>query len=159
MRLGIIAIILILSCIGMHLHAESQEPPAKAESGPGEQADTSPVVIIQPQGEANPQPKKDRMLTDEEAYDLVWNLPEVKKEVDKILDQGGIPLATVSARPRPDSQEEEKPFYIIRFQGVHAKSVFVDLLFYVDAFTRQVLVYDSSAGSLISLDDWRRQNK
>ncbi|HUJ90175.1 MAG TPA: hypothetical protein VLX12_08275 [Syntrophorhabdales bacterium] len=158
MRLGIIAIVLMLSCIGMQLHAESQ-PPAKAESGPDEQAGTSPVVIIQPQGDANPLPKKDRMLTDEEAYDLVWNLPDVKREIEKILNQGGVPLATIGTRPSPDSREEEKPFYTIRFQGVNTKSIFIDLLFYVDAFTRQVLVYDSSAGSLISLDDWRRRNK
>ncbi len=150
----------MLSCIGMRLHAENQEPPIKAKSGPGEQNGTSPVVIIQPQEEAKPQPKKDHMLTEEEAYDLVWNLPEVKKDVETILEQGGVPLATVGMRPRSGSRPEEKnSFYAIRFQGVHAKSVFVDLLFYVDAFTRQVLVYDSSAGSLISLDDWRRRNK
>ena len=142
------------------MHAESPEPPTKAESRSDEQGDTSPVVIIQPQEEAKPQPNKDHMLTEEEAYDLVWNLPEVKKDIEKILDEGGVPLATVGMRPSPGSQPaDENSFYAIRFQGVHAKSVFIDLLFYVGAFTGQVLVYDSSAGSLISLDDWRRRNR
>ncbi|HME43437.1 MAG TPA: hypothetical protein VKF36_10160 [Syntrophorhabdales bacterium] len=158
MRASIIAIVCMLCCFGTHVHADSEEPQAKVESRPAEQADTSPVVIIDPQRETGPQANKDRMLTEEEAYDLVWNLPEVRKEIEKILDQGGVPLATVGMRPAPDSQPGEgNSFYIIRFQGIHAKSIFADQLFYVDAFAGRILVYDSYRGSLISLDDWRRQ--
>ena len=159
-RTGIVAIVLALSFVGTHLHAESQEPPTKAESRSGEQDGTPSVVIIQPQEETKPQPKKNELLTEEEAYNLVWNLPEVKKEIENILDQGGVPVATVGMRPSPGSQPGEgNSFYAIRFQGVRAKSVFIEMLFYVDAFTGQILVYDSPAGSPISLDDWHRQSK
>jgi len=148
----------MLCCFGTYVHADNEEPQAKVENRPAEQADTSPVVIIQPQQETKPQANKDRMLTEEEAYDLVWNLPEIGKEIEKILDQGGVPLATVGMRPTPDSQPgEENSFYIIRFQGVHTKSVFIDLLFYVDAFNGRVFVNDPHRGSTIPLDDWRRQ--
>jgi hypothetical protein len=156
----IAAIALIILCVGLHLSADGQEVPTKADSAPDIEADTSRIVIIQPQEEAKPQSKKDRMLTEEEAYDLVWNLPEVKKEIERILEQGGVPFSTASVRPSPDDRPEEgKSVYAIRFQGIHAKDVLVDLLFYVDAFTGQVLFYDSSAGSPISLDDWRRRKK
>jgi hypothetical protein len=150
----------MLFCVGVQVHAEGQEAPAKGKSGPDEQADTSRIIIIQPQEAAKTQPKKDRMLTEEEAYDLVWNLPEVKKETERILEQGGVPFSTAGARPSPASQPEAgKSFYTIRFQSVHAKDVLIDLLFSVDAFTGQISVYDSSAGSFISLDDWRGQRR
>jgi hypothetical protein len=157
-RAGIIAVALVLSCVGVYCHAESQEPPAGTESRPAEPYDTSPVVIIQPEQETKPQPKKERMLTEEEAYELVWNLPEIRKEIEKILNDGGVPLATVATRPAPARQSgEENSFYIVRFQGVQAKSVFIELLFSVDAFSGQIRVYDSYTGSLISLEDWRRR--
>ena len=99
------------------------------------------------------------MLTEEEAYDLVWNLPEVKKEIERILDKGGIPLSTVGARPSPDCRPKgANSFYTIRFQSVHAKDVLVDLLFSVDAFTGEASVYDAPAGAFISLDEWRRRH-
>ena len=158
MRTGVIAIAFVVFCFGIHVHAESEEPQAKVESIPAEQADTSTAVIIQPQQETKPQPNKDRMLTEEEACDLVWNLPEVRKEIEKILDQGGVPVATVGTRPSPGSQPgEENSFYSIRFQGLNAKDVFIELFFHVDAFTGRVFVYDSYTGSLISLDDWLRR--
>jgi hypothetical protein len=150
----------MLFCVGVQVHAEGQEAPAKSKSGPDEQADTSRITIIQPQEAVKPQPKKDRMLTEEEAYDLVWNLPEVKKETERILEQGGVPFSTASARSSPAGQQEAgKSFYAIHFQGLHAKDVLVDLLFSVDAFTGRISVYDASAGSFISLDDWRRQRR
>ena len=150
----------MLLCAGVQVHVEGQEAPAKGKSGPDEQADTSPVVIIQPQEAAKPQPKKDRMLTEEEAYYLVWNLPEVKKETERILEQGGVPFSTTGARPRAANQPGgDKSFYTIRFQSLHAKDVLIDILFSVDAFTGQISVYDSSAGSFISVDDWRGQRR
>ena len=156
----IVAIAIVILCVGLHLSADGQEAPAKADSAPDAEADGSRIVIIQPQEETKPQPWKDRMLTEEEAYDLVWDLPEVKKEIGRILDQGGVPFSTVGVKPSPDGRPEKgNSFYAIRFQGIHAKDVLVDLLFYVDAFTGQVLFYDSSAGSPIFLDDWRRQKK
>jgi hypothetical protein len=150
----------MLFCVGVQVRAEGQEAPAKTQSGPDEHADTSRITISQPQEAAKPQPKKDRMLAEEEAYDLVWNLPEVKKEIETLLEKGGVPFSTVGARPSPASQPEgDKSLYIIHFQGLHAGDVLVDLLFSVDAFTGRISVYDSSAGSFISLDDWRRQRK
>jgi len=39
---------------------------------------------------ARPQPEK-APLTEEEVYDLVWNLPEVQREVNKVLPKAGRP--------------------------------------------------------------------
>ena len=157
-RVPVVTIALFLSCVAVHCHAASEESPARTENGSIEPADTAPAVIVGPREEAKPQSKRDRMLTEDEAYDLVWNLPEVKKEIEKILDQGGIPLATVAMRPNQSGKPEEKSsLYAIRFQGVLAKNIAVELLFYVDANDGQVLVYDSSSGKLISVDQWRRR--
>jgi hypothetical protein len=159
-RATIVAIILVLLSVGVQVRAEGQEVPTGTEGRQNEPTDTSPIVIIQPKETAKPQPQKDRMLTEEEAYDLVWNLPEVKKEIERLLEQGGVPFSTVGARPSPANQPEEgKSSYAIHFQGLRAKDVLVDLLFSVDVFTCRISVYDSSTESFISLDDWRRQRK
>ncbi len=173
-RVPVVTIALFLSCVALYCHAASEELPARSENGLSPRsenalparsengsiapADTAPAVIVGPQEEAKPQTKRDRMLTEDEAYDLVWNLPEVKKEIEKILDQGGIPLATVAMRPNQSGKPEEKnSLYAIRFQGVLAKNIAVELLFYVDANDGQVLVYESSTGKLIPVDEWRRR--
>jgi hypothetical protein len=151
---------LMLFGVGAQLYAEGQEAPAGTVSGSKQQTDSTGIVITQPQETAKARPKRDRMLTEEEAYDLVWNLPEISKEIERILERGGIPFSTVAARPDSAGQPDgDKPFYAIRFQALHAKDVLVDLLFSVDAFTGQITVYDSPTGSFISLEDWRRQRK
>jgi hypothetical protein len=138
----------------MGRYAAGQEQPVNSASGRIEPADPSPV--LEPREEAKPQDQKDPILTEDEAYDLVWNLPEVKKETQKILDQGGVPVASVAMRPTLVGQEEEKnSFYVIRFQCWHEKTLSVDLLFHVNATNGQVLVNDSLDGGLISLDEWR----
>ena len=156
-RSPVIAITLLLSCVAVYCHAVGEELPAPSESK-SEPADTNPVVIIDPQEEAKPKATRDRVLTEDEAYDLVWNLPEVKKEIENILDQGGVPLGTVVMRPNLAGKPEEKnPFYAIRFQAVRGKNIAVDLLFYVDATDGRIFVYDSFSGKLIPVDEWRRR--
>ncbi|MCG6537992.1 MAG: hypothetical protein L7F78_25575, partial [Syntrophales bacterium LBB04] len=93
-------------------------------------------------------------------YDLVWNLPEVKREIQAILDDGGIPFSTVAVRPEPGSRPEGKnSYYVISLRAIRTKDVMVDLLFSVNAFSGKMSVYDASAGSFISIEDWRRQQK
>ena len=130
----------------MGRYAAGQEQPVNSASGRIEPAGPSPV----------PEPQEDHKLTEDEAYDLVWNLPEVKKETEKILEQGGVPVAAVVMRPSLVGQEEENnSFYVIRFQCWHEKTVSVDLLFHVNATNGQVFVNGSLDGRLISLDEWR----
>jgi hypothetical protein len=152
----VIAITLLFLCV-VYCHAAGEELPAGSGSGSAEPADTAPVVIVTPQDETKPQAGKDSMLTEDEAYDLVWNLPEVKKEIEKILDQGGVPYATIAARPDQGGKpEENNSLYTVRFQAVRGKNIAVELLFYVDATNGQVLVSDSFSGKLIPIDEWRR---
>ncbi len=159
-RASAVAIVLVLFCAGVQVRPDGQEPRAGFSGASQDEADTSPVVIVQPQEAAKPQARKDRMLTEEEAYDLVWDLPEVKKDMERILERGGVPFSNVSARPDPGDQPGGKDSrYVIRFQGMHAKDVLIDLLFSVDAFTGRVSVFDSSSGSFIPLEEWRRQRK
>jgi hypothetical protein len=159
-RACVVAIVIMLSYGEPYFEAYGQQAPTVSDTGPDVQADASRVLIIPPGQAAEHQPPKDRMLTEEEAYDLVWNLPEIQKEIGSILDQGGVPLSTVALRPSPDSRlEKGTAFYAIRFAGVHTRDVFAELLFYIDAFTGQVSLYDASSGALISLEDWRRQKR
>jgi len=159
-KTGAAALLVLLFCVGPYLSAGSEETPAGVDSVPAAKPDTARAVIIQSQEEAKPQATKDRALTEDEAYDLVWNLPEVKKEIERILDRGGIPLSTVGVRPSAGGGPEGDNFsYVIRFQGVRAKDVMVDLLFSVNAFTGQVSVFDSSLGSFIPVDEWRHRKE
>lgn len=149
--------------IGGDLHAEgSFAPTTTAQSGPDSARDAPPVVIISPQQDSEAQPKRNHILAEDEAYDLIWNLPEVRKEIEKILEEGGTPLATVVVRPDSgddnDKNQGGNSFYAIRFQGLQANKVSIDRLFYVDALSGIVLVYDTFKGRAIPLDEWRRGN-
>ncbi len=147
----------MLPGIGEVSHAESPGATLAIESESGEPADTSPVVIISPDVESKPFSSHNRMLAEDEAYDLVWNLPEIQKEIEKILERGGVPVANVAARPAQDREPEAgASFYVVRFHGIQENKAFSEMLLYVDAVTGKILMYDSFKSLLVPLDEWRK---
>jgi hypothetical protein len=122
-----------------------------------EQADLSSVVLIPPQGEPDLQ-QRTAPLTEEEVCELVWNLPEVQREANRILTQGGAPSASVGFRPRSENDPEaSRLFYTVHFEAGQVDKPSILPVFVVDALTAEILVYDSSSGKLVTLDTWREQ--
>jgi hypothetical protein len=116
-----------------------------------------PVVLIPPQGEPSLQ-QRTAPLTEEEVYELIWNLPEVQREVNKVLAQGGAPSASVGFRPRSENDPEaHRLFYTVHYEAGQVDTPSTLPVFVVDALTAEILVYDSSSGKLVTLDAWREQ--
>jgi hypothetical protein len=159
MRLYVLALVVLLG-VGFGLQLSAEDSLVRSNSEPSAQTDEQKAVVIDPADETGPTIKTDRMLTEEEAQELVWNLPEVQTLVVRILDQGGVPLSMVGFRPSRKAQPgADKAFYTIHFQGERVKEPMPETIFCVDAFTGQIRVYEKSSGKILSLDDWRHQRK
>ena len=155
-----VAILLVLLGVGFCLQLPAEEPSVQANGESSAQPEEEKAVVIDSADETGPKIKTGRMLTEEEAQELVWNLPEVQADITRILDQGGIPLSMVGFRPSVKAQPGAgKAFYTIHFQGERVKEPIPETIFCVDAFTGQIQVYEKSSGKIISLDDWRHQRK
>jgi len=155
-----VAILLVLLGVGFCLQLSAEDSLVSSNSETSAQTDEQNAVVIDPADETGPTIKTDRMLTEEEAQELVWNLPEVQAAIVRILDHGGVPLSKVGFRPSPLTQPgADKAFYTIHFQGERVKEPIPETIFCVDAFTGQIRVYEKSSGKIISLDDWRHQRK
>ena len=159
MRLCVVALVVLLG-VGFSLRLPAEEPSVQANGESSAQPEEPKAVVIDSADETGPKIKTGRMLTEEEAQELVWNLPEVQAAVARILDQGGVPLSMVGFRPSREAQPGAgKAFYTIHFQGEHVKEPIPETIFCVDAFTGEIRVYEKSSGKIISLDDWRHQRK
>jgi hypothetical protein len=154
------AIILLALSLALGAQACADELPAQPESGTAAQRDEQSAVIIDRPGEPVPRMETGRMLTEEEVQELVWNLPEVQRVIVRILDQGGIPISMVGLRPNPGTRPgADKALYTVHFHGDRIKEPIPGMVFVIDAFTGEIGVYEKSSGGIITLDDWRQQQK
>jgi hypothetical protein len=159
MRSCVVALVVLLG-VGFCLQLSAEDPSVRSNSEPSAQTDEQKAVVIDPADETGPTIKTDRMLTEEEAQELVWNLPEVQADITRILDQGGIPLSMVGFRPSPGTQPRAgKAFYTIHFQGIDVMTPVPERTFCVEAYAGRISIFDPSSGQLISLEDWRHQRK
>ncbi len=153
-------ILLVLLGVALALQLRAEESSVRSKSEPSVEAKEPSVVITRPAEENGPKTEAPLLLTEEQAQDLIWNLPELQADMARILDHGGIPLAVVGLRPGPDAQPGKgNAFYTIHFQAAHVSTPYPDTTFCVEAFTRQISVFDPSFSKLISLEEWRRQRK
>ena len=154
------AIVLIALSLALGAQAAAEGPSARPESETTSRNDEQKAVVIDRPGEPVPATETGRMLTEEEAQELVWNLPEVQSVIARILDQGGVPMSVVGLRPNPATMPgADKALFIIHFHGDRIKEPIPEMVFVVDAFTREIGVYEKSSGSIIPLEDWRHRQK
>ena len=155
-----VAILFVFLGVGFCLQLSAEDSSVRSNGEPSAQTDEQKAGVIDPVDETGPKIKIGRMLTEEEAQELVWNLPEVQAAIVRILDQGGIPLSMVGFRPSREAQPGAgKAFYTIHFQGVHVMTPVPERTFCVEAYTGRISVFDPSSGKLIPLEDWRHQQK
>jgi hypothetical protein len=159
MRSCVVALVVLLG-VGFSLQLSAEDSLVGSNAEPLAQTDEQKAVVSDPADETAPTIKTDRMLTEEEAQELVWSLPEVQADITRILDQGGVPLSMVGFRPGLGAQPGAgKAFYTIHFQGANVMTPVPEKTFCVEAYTGRISVFDPSSGKLISLEDWRHQRK
>jgi hypothetical protein len=104
--------------------------------------------------------KKDRprLLTEEEAEEIVWNLPEIKAIMQRMKGTGANPFAMITGYPDPEAQPGNQAaayeVYVGENHGTHTVRA---MTFIVDAYGGQVSVYDELADRIIPIEQYRKQ--
>jgi hypothetical protein len=104
--------------------------------------------------------KKDRprMLPEEEAEEIVWNLPEVKAIMQRMKWTGANPFAMITGYPNPGAKPgEQAAVYEVYVGENHGTHTVRAMTFIVDAYGGKVSVYDEVADRVIPLEQYRKQ--
>jgi hypothetical protein len=104
--------------------------------------------------------KKDltRQITDDEADEIVWNLPEVQGMIKRMQGTKTSPFSMITGYPDPKA-EPGKPgaFYEIYVGERHDTHTVRVMTLLIDAYGGKVFVYDEVADRIIPLEQYRRQ--
>jgi hypothetical protein len=118
------------------------------------------VVIVGDCRQAAPAAKKDlpRQISDDEADEIVWALPEVQGMIKRMEGSKVSPFSMITAYPNPDA-EPGKPgaFYEIYVGERHETHTVRVLTLIVDAYSGRVSIYDETADRVIPIEEYRKK--
>ncbi len=104
--------------------------------------------------------KKDlpRQLSDDEADEIVWGLPEVQGMLERMKGTKVSPFSMITGYPDPKA-EPGKPgaFYEIYVGERHETHTVRVMTLLVDAYSGSILVYDEAADRVIPIEQYRKQ--
>jgi len=110
-----------------------------------------------------PPPKKNlpRQLSDDEADEIVWGLPEVQamvKQVRESKETKATPFSMITGYPDPNA-EPGKPgaFYEIYVGERHDTHTVRAMTLLIDAYNGSIFVYDEAADRVIPIEQYRKQ--
>jgi len=120
-------------------------------------AETSSLRVL---GPCPPPPKKNlpRQLSDDEADEIVWGLPEVQGMVKQMKDTKTTPFSMITGYPDPKA-EPGKPgsffeIYVGERRETHTVRVMTLL---IDAYNGSIFVYDEAADRVIPIEQYRKR--
>jgi len=123
-------------------------------------AETSSLRVLDP---CPPPPKKNlpRQLSDDEADEIVWGLPEVQamvKQVRESKETKATPFSMITGYPDPNA-EPGKPgaFYEIYVGERHDTHTVRAMTLLIDAYNGSIFVYDEAADRVIPIEQYRKQ--
>jgi hypothetical protein len=120
---------------------------------------------VQIVGDCNParpdvQPKKElpRQITDDEADEIVWGLPEVQGMIERMKGTKVSPFSMITGYPDPKA-EPGKPgaFYEIYVGERHDTHTVRVMNLLVDAYNGSLFVYDEAADRVIPIEEYRKK--
>jgi hypothetical protein len=86
----------------------------------------------------------------------VWALPEVQSEAAQLRGRGSRPVTLTITEPDPRATPgSQAGVYLIRLSEDRGDNVTAVETFAVDAYSKQVSVYDVIQDRSISLEEWR----
>jgi len=104
--------------------------------------------------------KKDlpRQITDDQADEIVWALPEVKALIKRMEGAKAAPFSMITGYPNPDA-EPGKPgaYYEIYVGERHETHTVRVMTLIVDAYSGKVSVYDEAADRVIPIEEYRKK--
>ncbi|MCU0583936.1 MAG: hypothetical protein MUE57_08870 [Syntrophales bacterium] len=115
--------------------------------------DCKPDAVSAPAKKALP-----RQISDDEADEIVWALPEVQEMIKRMAGTKAAPFSMITGYPDPDA-EPGKPgavyeIYVGERHDTHTVRV---LTVIVDAYSGKVSVYDEAADRVIPIEEYRKQ--
>ena len=111
-------------------------------------------------GLADDPPKKElpRQLTDDEADEIVWGLPEVQGMLERMKGTKVSPFSMITGYPDPKA-EPGKPgaFYEIYVGERHETHTVRVMNLLIDAYNGSIFVYDEAADRVTPIEQYRKQ--
>ena len=108
-------------------------------------------------------PKKvlPRQLSDDEADEIVWGLPEVQgmvKQMKESMETKATPFSMITGYPDPEA-EPGKPgaFYEIYVGERHDTQTVRAMTLLIDAYSGSIFVHDEAADRAIPIEQYRKQ--
>jgi hypothetical protein len=104
--------------------------------------------------------KKDRprLLTEEQADEIVWNLPEVKAIASRMKGTNANPFSMITGYPDPEAKSGDiAAAYEVHVGENHGTHPVRAMTFIVDAYSGKVSVYDEVADRAIPIEEYRKQ--
>ena len=105
-------------------------------------------------------PKKDlpRQISDDEADEIVWALPEVQGMIERMKGTKVSPFSMITGYPDPKA-EPGKPgaFYEIYVGERHETHTVRVMNLLVDAYNGSIFVYDEAADRVIPIEEYRKK--
>ncbi len=104
--------------------------------------------------------KKDlpRQITDDEADEIVWALPEVQDMLKRMEGSNASPFSMITGYPNPEA-EPGKPgaYYEIYVGERHDTHTVRIMTLIVDAYSGKVFVYDEAADKVLPIEQYRKK--
>lgn len=104
--------------------------------------------------------KKDlpRQISDDEADEIVWALPEVQGMIRRMEGTKASPFSMITGYPNPEAEPGEPGAYYEIYVGERHDTHTVRVLtVIVDAYSGKVSVYDEAADRVIPLEEYRKK--
>jgi len=105
-------------------------------------------------------PKKDlpRQITDDEADEIVWSLPEVQGMIERMKGTKVSPFSMITGYPDPKAEPgKQGAFYEIYVGERHETHTVRVMTLLVDAYNGSLFVYDEAADRVIPIEQYRKQ--
>jgi len=115
--------------------------------------DCKPGLVAAPAKKDLPQ-----QISDDEAAEIVWALPEVQGMIKRMEGKKATPFSMITGYPNPQA-EPGKPgaFYELYVGERHDTHTVRVLTVIVDAYSGKVSVYDEAADRVIPIEEYRKK--
>ncbi len=115
--------------------------------------DCKPGAVAAPAKKALP-----RQISDDEADEIAWALPEVQEMIKRMEGTKAAPFSMITGYPNPEA-EPGKPgaFYEVYVGERHDTHTVRVLTVIVDAYSGKVSVYDEAADRVIPIEEYRKK--
>jgi len=104
--------------------------------------------------------KKDlpRQITDDDADEIVWALPEVQDLIRRMEGSNASPFSMITGYPNPEAGPGQPGAYFEIYVGERHDTHTVRVLtVIVDAYSGRVSIYDEAADKVIPIDQYRKK--